>query len=247
MTSCRLFCPEFSIGSVSPPPEEAHHAIAVLRVAVGDEVLLFDGAGREATGLIARVHRKRLTVDVSRIERRPFELSRRITLAVAMPRTHRQGYLIEKCTELGVAGIWPIGTERAVTRPGPAAVEKWRRRAMEAAKQADRAWIPTIAQPQAFKAALKRISEFETSSMTDTGPSLPPFRSFLGSVPVGSSVLVWLGPEGGWSEEETRQAVEAGAVRSTLSPTVLRTETAAMTVCAAAAMLTMEQNTREHV
>lgn len=235
-----------SIGPVNPPSEEARHAIAVLRVSVGDEVVLFDGAGREATGRVARTDRKRLTVEVSHVERRPVELSRQVTLAVGMPRTHRQGYLVEKCTELGVGAIWPIDTDYTVTRPGSAAVEKWRRRAIEAAKQAERAWIPTIVEPQSFESALKRIAEFNASSLTDTGPSLPSFRAFLASVPAGCPVLVWVGPEGGWSETEARQAVEAGAVRTTLGPTVLRTETAAVAVCAAAAMLDTEENAEKN-
>ena len=65
------------------PAEEAHHAITVRRAKVGQEVVLFDGSGVEAAGVIARIARARLDLDVLRLEQRPFELSRRITLAVA--------------------------------------------------------------------------------------------------------------------------------------------------------------------
>ncbi len=233
----RLFCPDLNPGSVTLPPEEARHAVTVLRAAVGDDMELFDGNGGQAGGVITHVGERGLVVEVRQVERRPFELLRRITLAVAMPKTHRQGYLVEKCTELGVAAIWPIITERSVTRPRPAALEKWSRRAVEAAKQSGRSWLPTFTNPQPFRETLARIGEFDAAGMTEVGFGLPLFASFLAARPDASSLLVWVGPEGGWSDAERKQAVGAGAVLTGLGPNVLRTETAAVAVCAAAAMI----------
>ena len=107
----RLFCPDLTGSTVVLSPEESHHAATSLRLGVGDGVVLFDGAGSEASGLITRVNRKRVDVEVSDVKRVPFELTCRLTLGVAMGRTHRQAYLVEKCTELGVAAIWPIIAE----------------------------------------------------------------------------------------------------------------------------------------
>lgn len=117
-----------------------------------------------------------------------------------------------------------------------AGVDKWSRRAIEAAKQSGRAWVPTIAVPQRFLESIDRIGEFDAASLTHPDPALMPFDAFLASGPVGRSVLVWVGPEGGWSEAEYDRAIDAGAVLTTLGPTVLRTETAAVAVCAAAAL-----------
>lgn len=217
-------------------PEESHHAIASLRAKVGHEVALFDGAGGEGVGLIVRIERRCLFVDVTQVTHRPFELRHRITLAVAMIRTHRQGYLIEKCTELGVAAIWPIMAERNVSRPDAAAVEKWSRRAVEAAKQSNRSWVPAVAAPRAFLECLEQLGDFHASSITHADSTLVPFSAFLSAQADGASVLVWVGPEGGWSDSERDLVVQAGAVPTTLGPTVLRTETAAVAVCAAAAM-----------
>lgn len=253
--------------------EESHHAVAVLRAKPGQEVVLFDGAGREAVAWIVGIDRRLVRVDVRQPVQHPFELSSRITLAVAMTRPHRHAYLIEKCTELGVAAIWPIIAERSVGKGDPqasvpapvgnprrlkskarparkrrtrmslpagvslsAGVDKWSRRAIEAAKQSGRSWVPTIATPQEFLESTDRIGEFDAASLTHPDPTLMPFDRFLASGPAGRSVLVWVGPEGGWSRAEHDRAVDAGAVLTTLGPTVLRTETAAVAVCAAAAL-----------
>ncbi len=256
MRRCRLFCPTLCEGSLLLSPEESHHAIAALRAKPGQEVLLFDGRGREAIGRITAIERRLLCVDVRRATRRPFELSCKITLAVAMARHYRQGYLIEKCTELGVAAIWPVIAERSVgnrpatsksrgdpRRPKPAArgkrgvqAARWYRRAIEAAKQSGRAWVPEIAAPQTFAESVDRVGEFDGSSLTHTDSKLTPFSRFLAAQPAGGSVLVWVGPEGGWADGERDRALNAGAVLTTLGPTALRTETAAVAVCAAAAL-----------
>jgi len=236
MPTCRLHCPDLTLGSNVLSVEESHHAIASLRVKVGHEVTLFDGAGKEAVGHVTRIDRRQLSVEVARISEHPFDVPRRITLAVAMPKTHRQGYLIEKCTELGVAAVCPIITNHSVTKPGAGAVEKWRRRAIEAAGQSQRRWVPTVASPVTFAESTGRISEFDAAGLTDVDPSGRLLADFFSALPESSSVLVWVGPEGGWTDAERGRAIKAGAVKVKLSPTVLRTETAAVAVCAVAAI-----------
>ena len=237
MPRARLFCPTLKSGKVRLPEEEAHHAIAALRVKGDDEVELFDGQGGCAVARVVRAERQRLEVEVTAIEQRPFELPCRLTLAVAMPKTHRQGYLIEKCTELGVAAIWPIVAERSVTKPSATARAKWARRAIEAAKQSRRVFIPGIEAPQTFDKTIARIGDFDASALTDADDSAGPLQSFLATLEQPCSVLAWVGPEGGWTDAERTQAVRAGATLTRLGPTVLRTETAAVAVCAAAAFL----------
>ncbi len=223
------------MGEVHLPPEESRHAVASLRARKGDEFLLFDGRGREALARIDRITRRQAFLVVEQITERSFELRLRITLAVAMTKAHRQGYLIEKCTELGVAAFWPILSERSVARPVAAAIDKWSRRAMEAAKQSVRAWVPTVDAPQSFSQAVARTAEFSAAAIADPDPSAIPFLAFLGDRGGADTMLIFVGPEGGWTTEECRQAVAAGVVRIRISPTVLRSETAAVAVCAASA------------
>lgn len=236
MPQIRLYCPDLQTGTVVLSPDESHHAANVRRATVGDRVTLFDGRGREADGEIAGIVRGAMSVRIERIAARPFDCDLRVTLAVATGKAHRQAYLIEKCTELGAAAIWPITGARSVTRPGETAVRKWRRRAVEAAKQSGRAWVPDIAAPQTFASAIARTEDFDASCITDTRTPLPSFSDFLAEHQLAISVLVFVGPEGGWHDAELSQAAGLGIVGVSLAPTILRTETAAAAVCAAAAM-----------
>lgn len=231
----RLYCPTLRVGTVELPAAEAHHAVTVLRVRPGATVTLFDGAGHEAAAIISETDRQQTSAEVATITTHPFDVTPRITLAVAMGRAHRQGYLIEKCTELGVSAIWPIIAARSVSKPDAGATLKWTRRAVEAAKQSQRAWVPEIIAPQTFDESINRASEFEARCIAHRDPVSVPLGPLLEDQPKDGRVLVWVGPEGGWSGDEVDQAVAAGAAIVTLGPTVLRTETAAVAVCAAAA------------
>ena len=232
----RLFCSDLTEPAVVLSSEESHHAATSLRLSAGDGVVLFDGAGSEASGLITRVNRKRVDVEVGDVKQVPFELTCRLTLGVAMGRTHRQAYLVEKCTELGVAAIWPIIAERSTTRPSASAVIKWERRAVESAKQSQRAWVPQFEVPMSFKACLARAGKFAVAAITDIDSSATPFPTILERERHAKSMLVLVGPEGGWSDMEREEAAKAGLTRIRLGPTILRTETAAVALCAAVAM-----------
>src|SRR3989304_974418 len=109
----RLYCPGLTMGANTLSVEESPHAANVLRLRGGDPVVLFDGAGREGAGSIARIRSRQVHADVAAVTTRPFETIHRITLAVALAKAHRHAYLVEKCTELGVAGFWPILTDRS--------------------------------------------------------------------------------------------------------------------------------------
>ena len=235
MSSPRLYCPSLTVGRVVLPDDEAHHARHALRIMVGDEIILFNGKGSEAQARVTALDRKKLEVDVTRTSQHEYDTAVQVTLAVAMPKMHRQSYLIEKCTELGVAAIWPIETERSVTKPGTAAVEKWQRRAIEAVKQSGRRWIPQIETLQTFHDAVARRDEFDHAVLAHVGGETMSLVVRFNSVKPGDRVLALIGPEGGWTEEEFGRARDADLSRVRLAPTVLRTETAAVAFCAAVA------------
>ncbi len=233
MPSGRLYCPDLAAGSVALPPEESHHAVRVLRMREGDEVTLFDGRGVEAVGVIVKADARSLRVRVPEATTRPFELGRRLTLAVALPRLHRQSYIIEKCCELGVWAIEPVWSDRSVTRPDEDAVDKWTRRAIEACKQCGRAWLPEIAAPRSLAASLKAASGYDAVLWATTGSDAEAIVPAVSKLAGSARVLGLVGPEGGWSPEEAAAISATGAAAVSLGPTVLRTETAATTLCAA--------------
>lgn len=237
MSRTRLFCPTLAPGSLTLPPEEAHHAAGVLRCRMGDEVILFDGRGGEALAQIREISRRCVTVETGPVRRFTFDCDWRLTVAVVMGKAHRQSYLVEKCTELGAASIWPVRSERSVTRPGDSAAEKWSRRAIEAAKQSGRRWVPQVDPPHTLSEVLRRMGEFAAVAIADVQSQTRPFAELLKATARDASLLVLIGPEGGWSQAERAEAKETGAVAVSLAPTVLRTETAAVAACAAAALL----------
>jgi len=143
-------------------------------------------------------------------------------------------WLVEKITELGATGLWPLVTERSdVTARGEAKRDKWRRHADEAAKQCGRAWLPRIADPTPLADAVARLAAARFDAILLADPS-PEAARVADAVPSGASRLIgFIGPEGGFTSEEiaTLRAVGARSVR--LGEHILRIETAALALAAA--------------
>ncbi len=239
MRTARFHVTRVEAGRIALPSEEAHHARSVLRSHVGDPVELFDGRGAVGRGTICAIERHTVGVEVAHVEHVEFDLRHRIVLAVAVGKAHRQSYLVEKCTELGVARIWAIRSERSVAKPGEFAAEKWSKRAVESCKQCGRAWTPEFDGPFRVEQALARRGDFAAMALADPHEGAIPFDGFLRTLSAGSSVLVWIGPEGGWTEAERSNLIAQGATAVRLAPTILRTETAAVAACATAAMVSL--------
>jgi len=236
MAHTRVYCPQLVEGTVKLSPEESHHAVVVRRRKAGDDVVLFDGAGGEAPGRVLRADRRAMTVNLERITRHPPDLKVNLTLAVALGKAQRQSYVIEKCTELGVVAIRPLSTDRSVAKPGPATLEKWKRRAVEAAKQSGRHWLPEIGAAATLTQVIDQFDRFESVAFADTSGARTGWDRVLASAGEGRELLLLVGPEGGWSPDERMRLAGTEAVPVTLGPTVLRTETAAVAACAAAAL-----------
>ena len=118
-----------------------------------------------------------------------------------------------------------------------------KRKAIEAAKQSRRAWLSDIAAAQDFESVVGRFGEFDAAFMAQSGSGSVSFLTALGALPESSRVLVLIGPEGGWSDPELQRAQAGRAIACTLGPTILRTETAAASVCAIAAGLSRSSTT----
>ena len=236
MRIARLLCPRLELGAVELPPEEAHHLVTVLRAAVGQKVALFDGRGQEALGAIEKIAARGVTVRIDQVRTVGSDLPCRFTVAVAPPRQHRASYLVEKCTELGAAAFWPMLTARSTVKPQTGVQQRWTRRALEAAKQSQRGWIPEVAEPQSVKEVLRRKAEFEAAVILHADPDALSWGGWILQQPPVRTALILIGPEGGWDESELEAAVQLGFDVVELTPTVLRTETCAVAACAAFAL-----------
>ncbi len=205
---------------------EATHLAKVMRAKPGDLVTAFDGSGREYEVEIAAIEKKRVlgkircTSEVSR------EAACRLILAVALPKGERQRWLVEKCVELGVATLVPLITERGVAQPVEKVVERLRRAVIEASKQCGRNHLMHLTPGQ-------RIDELLNSAPTTTArlilhPTGEPLSNQIRETP--AETLALIGPEGGFSEAEVKQAKEAGCQIVSLGPRILRVETAALAI-----------------
>lgn len=224
--------------------EEEQHALRVLRVAVGDEVSGLDGCGG-AWRLVVRVAEKR-RLELEVVEELPREPAPGevgaplswIEVWAPLPKAGRAEELVDRLTQLGVARVAALVTERTAPHAreaGGKRLEKLRRRAREACKQSGRRWLPELDAPCALEERLASRDEGARLAFLDPRGESGLAR-FLGEAPTAPTILV-LGPEGGFAPAEERLLVEAGAARVRLTPHVLRIETAAEAACAIAAHL----------
>jgi 16S rRNA (uracil1498-N3)-methyltransferase len=194
---------------------EAHHLLHVLRLSEGSEVSLFDGKGSAARAKVRRIAGAEVELEVIAAEpSRESPLS--LTLAVAPPKGDRMSFLIQKLTELGVSRIVPLETERGLSGRSLA---RWRRIALEACKQCGRSRATAIDSPRLIAEVLE-----EPGFVWIAHPGSPP----LSAGGQATNVLVFIGPEGGWTERELSLAKSQGATAFGLGPRTLRTETAAI-------------------
>ena len=204
--------------------DEAHHLSRVMRAAVGDELVLFDGSGAEFLARITQVGKSAALVQI--IERREIDREGkcRLTLAAALPKGERQKWLVEKATELGVARLVPLITERGVAQPVEAALVRLRRAVIEASKQCGRNRLLEIAEP-ADAAAFFAAAPVGTVRLLADPSGMP-----LTSVAHAAELIAAIGPEGGFTPAEVAAAAECGWQLVSLGKSILRVETAAIAV-----------------
>ncbi len=232
----RFYCPTLAAGRSRLGPDESQHARRVLRLQAGETVELFDGAGRSARGELVEVTKSGATVATPVIDVAAPPAGPRLTLLTALPRQQRQPFLFEKATELGVGVIRPVRFERSTVIPKTGALERWRRCTIEAAKQSGCRFLPRIESPIAFAEGLTMGTTGCLCLAADVGANHRPLNAVIAEAGVAQEVAIWIGPEGGLSDDERSALAEAGVQRVTLGPHVLRIETAgiaAAALCAA--------------
>jgi 16S rRNA (uracil1498-N3)-methyltransferase len=205
------------------PTGEAHHVFKVLRGRSGDRIEFVDGAGRLFAAELrcegeAVVMEELAAPDAAEVE---------VSLYQAVPKGGRMDLVVEKATELGATRLVPLLTEHGVVNPREGKVGRWRRVAEAAARQSLRLRVPEVAEPVLFAEAVSRVGE--AGVLLHNAPYLSPVEDI-----VGSSVGLFVGPEGGWSEGELRAAQGAGMAFGGLGPYRLRSETAGIVAVARA-------------
>jgi 16S rRNA (uracil1498-N3)-methyltransferase len=222
-------------GAVVELPEgAAAHLVRVLRLQPGDACVLFNGDGHDYDARIASVGKRGASVQVEGRRAVDNESPLRITLLQGIARGEKMDLVLQKATELGVAAVLPVGSERSDVRLDEARAAKrlahWRQVVASACEQSGRARVPEVAPPRSLAAALRALG--------DSGPGarwlLDPFAErSAADVPatIGACVLA-VGPEGGWSPGDRALLMDAGFAGLRLGPRVLRTETAGLAAIA---------------
>lgn len=224
------------IGATIELPEAvAHHAVRVVRLAPGDALTLFTGAGGEYAATLARVDKRGAAVRIERFDPVERESPLAVTLAQGVAANDAMDYAVRKAVELGVAAVQPLTTARSAPLASGERAERraahWRQIAIAACEQCGRNRVPEIAPPRplaewlaAWRGAGFVLAPSSAASLAaQRAPTVP--------------LALLVGPEGGLEERELRSALERGFVAVRIGPRVLRTETAA--VAALGAMQTL--------
>ena len=230
----RFFTPGLraDVTEVVLPEDEAHHAVRVLRIGVGDPVVLLDGGGTECHGRILEAQRSGVRVGIERRIQHPPRPCELVLLQAIAKGPAMEG-LLHRAVELGCSRVIPLLSERSVSRPDDPESKRlrWQGIAHEAAKQSGNPWRLVVELPTTPEAWIQRKPAPElllVASLVDT-PARPrqileQFQRQHGRAPASLGILI--GPEGDFSAPEYQLFRAAGAQAISLGPHVLRVETA---------------------
>jgi 16S rRNA (uracil1498-N3)-methyltransferase len=217
---------EFASDEVHLIGSRARRLREVLRLRSGAQLEVFDGKGRQREARIIATGRGQVTLALGEAVEPAADPPVPVVIVCAFPRASRGDWLVEKATEIGVSQLIPRVAARSVLDPGDGRYARWRRIAIEAAEQCERTFVPTIG-GEPPPSAVQVVAEPEaTASVRETVAALPE---------APQAIVLHVGPEGGWSANETEEFRAAGAHFVSLGPRLMRVETAA--VIAAAQLL----------
>ena len=232
----RFYYPEvLALGArVSLPQAAAHHAVRVLRMAEGDGVTLFNGDGYVYHAKILRCDKSDVAVLIEQQTASANESPLQVTLVQGISSGERMDFTLQKSVELGIAAIQPIEAERSVVKLTAERKEKrlrhWQNIVIAACEQCGRNVVPSVLAPLSLTAWLGGQDSGAVLRIHLSPDAALGLRNL--EKPTGPVVLA-VGPEGGFSDQEHSALQQGGFVAVKLGPRVLRTETAALAALAA--------------
>jgi 16S rRNA (uracil1498-N3)-methyltransferase len=212
---------------ISLPKDTAQHIVKVLRARAGDAVVLFNGGGEDFEGALETVRGNQVTVALSAARAVHSESPLSLTLLQSVARGEKMDWIVQKATELGVARIVPVLSQRSVVRLDAAASgakqKHWQAVAVSAAEQCQRARIPVVEAPRQLLNYLGELPAGDELRLLLWPGAAAPWPG--GTV---NGAILAVGPEGGFAAEELAGFELAGFRPLSLGPRILRTETAAL-------------------
>lgn len=210
---------------------EAHHIKNVLRLQPGNQLKLFDGTGNEYEAVVSRLHADKVEVEIQHNFQTNVSAGARIMVAQAFLKEKKMDDLVRKLSELGIAGWIPFFSQRSIARPDKdrlaGRVRRWKRIATAALKQCRRNNMLEISDALTFDEVLKLSQPCDLKIVFWENEAIPLKRDIGAQTgnPL-NSIMVMLGPEGGFTEQEIDMARQNGFVTAGLGPRILRAETA---------------------
>lgn len=215
---------------------DVNHIKNVLRMKPGEEIAVSNGQdGREYHCGIVALEEERIVCELRFIKEDGVELPSKIYLFQGLPKADKMELIIQKAVELGVYQVIPVAARRCVVKldekKAKSKIARWQGIAEAAAKQSKRGIIPQVSQVMSFKEAVKLAGEMEVRLIPyELAEDMTKTRELIGNLQPGQSIAIFIGPEGGFEEEEIALALESGICPITLGRRILRTETAGFTV-----------------
>lgn len=219
-------CPDLEHDLIELPEEEAHHAVSVLRLKIGDRIGLLDGKGVSGEAELVEVSKRRVVAQVQGRTHHAPERSAQLHLAVAPTKQiDRFEWFVEKAVEIGVDRITPLITTRSERTK--LRVDRLHRVAVSAMKQSQRSYLPRIDEPTSLEALLKESLPEQRYFGWCEGEHV----SLMKAYSPAANAIVFIGPEGDFTPEEATAMRAMGTAAVSIGNARLRTETAALTAC----------------
>lgn len=214
---------------------DVNHIKNVLRMRQGEEIVISAGDNQEYTCFIEEMTPEEILASVMYVQEVGLELSSRIYLFQGLPKSDKMELIIQKAVELGAYEIIPVDTRRTVVKldakKQASKIKRWQGISESAAKQSKRMIVPRIHPVMKFQEALEYAKELDIRLIPyELAEDMAHTRDILGQIQPGHSIGIFIGPEGGFDQEEIDAAMKCRVQPITLGKRILRTETAGMTV-----------------
>lgn len=213
---------------------DVNHMKNVLRMKPGEDVRINDGMGKTYLCCISAYEEKGAVLDIFKELDAETELPSRIVLFQGLPKGDKMEWIVQKAVELGAYSIVPFAAKRSVVKldekKAAKKQERWQAIAKGAAEQSGRSIIPEVQKVMTFAEALEAAKNLDVLLIPyELEQGMKETVKIIGNITPGQSVGIFIGPEGGFEEEEVGRAKKAGACPVTLGKRILRTETAGLT------------------
>lgn len=221
--------------SVTIKGTDVNHIKNVLRMKVGEEALVSDGTGRDYVCKIQSYTDDSVVFDIVEESKERSELATKFYLFQGLPKSEKMELIIQKTVELGVYEIIPVNMKRCIVKlddkKKDSKIKRWQAISESAAKQSKRGIVPNVSDVCSFKEAIDYAKDFDIIIMPyENHKGMAETKKILSEIKPGMKVGIFIGPEGGFDDNEVEFAIENGIKPVTLGKRILRTETAGLCI-----------------